>query len=122
MSLLKWRNMRIAVKLEKKNFEQRFLKGIDPNLKSIKITPLGQHQPLSLDDYGTKDGTFEQPPPTEFERALQGRKQEMLRQIQYDTKRLEEVETKFKNVTEIMNLFSQKVIEQGTATDLSKPG
>lgn len=110
----------MLVKMEKINFEQRFLQGMEPNLKSIKITPQGQLQPLDMQDYRSNDGSFERPPPSEFERGLESRKQDMLRRIKYDTKRLEEVESRFKSVSEIMNLFSQKVMEQGASTDQSR--
>lgn len=60
-----------------------------------------------------------QEPLSEFEKNLENRKNLMLKEINYDLKKLNETEDKLRAVSEIMTVFSQKVAEQGTVTEQS---
>lgn len=61
-------------------------------------------------------------PLSDFEKNLESRKHLMLKEINYDVKKLAETEDKLRAVSEIMTVFSQKVVEQGTVTEQSRLG
>lgn len=74
-------------------------------------------QKPTTDDQGEADRGLEAL--SEFEKNLEGRKHLMLKEINYDVKKLAETEDKLRAVSEIMTVFSQKVVEQGTVTEQS---
>ena len=110
-ALAKWREMKFRVKMEKKryaaltgSFERKWL---DSSAKG------------SLAHAPPEGVTRQDEPLSEFEKNLENRKQLMIKEINYDLKKLNETEDKLRTVSEIMTAFSQKVVEQGTSTEQS---
>jgi hypothetical protein len=83
-----------------RRFERKYL---DTKLSEPVVEPNPQVEPLS-----------------EFEKQLENRKHSMLKDIHYDVRKLDETESRLKSVSEIMTLFSQKVVEQGMVTEQSR--
>lgn len=81
---------------QKKQFEKRYI-GLASSQPSASVET---QQPLS-----------------DFERNLESRKLTMLKEINYDVKKLETTETRLKNVSELMAVFSSKVVEQDSTTE-----
>lgn len=75
-------------------------------------------QPMAHDDQA--EPNIDTQPLSDFEKNLESRKHLMLKEINYDVKRLVETEDKLRAVSDIMTVFSQKVVEQGTVTEQSR--
>ena len=95
------------VKLTDRSFERRFL-----GTKKEKRT--------LVEDGGAREDQGERSEVSEFEKSLSYRKNLMLQEIHYDTQRLEKTEENLRSVSDIMNLFTQKVVEQGAMTEQGK--
>jgi hypothetical protein len=110
-ALAKWREMKLNVKMEKKRYQaydHRFER------KWLQTTPTA-----SALNGQTESQPMNEEPLSEFEQNLENRKNLMLKEINYDLKKLNETEDKLRAVSEIMTVFSQKVVEQGTMTEQS---
>ena len=89
--------MRVSIRMEKKMYF-----GIDFRFEKRYL----DHKHTSAGTAQTDMANEARPPLSDFEKNLEGRKHLMLKEIQYDVKKLEEAETRLRAVTDIMNVFS----------------
>lgn len=99
------------------NGKAKVIPVLKPRFERMYLDSKAKTEPVQ--DHNQEQGLNSQPL-SEFEKNLETKKQLMLKEINYDLKKLNETEGKLRAVSEIMTVFSHKVIEQGMVTEQSR--